>query len=90
MDGKIVDSQLRIQDRRQSYGVVECSTYGLSTITHWRRITPPVPIIQRVKVDQHEVIPQPDGSLKVGCQTIPSEQFEEIVRQRAAAMEKGQ
>jgi hypothetical protein len=63
--------------------------YGL--VTHWRRITPPQPILKRVKVRevdgiQREVIPQPDGSLTVGCVTISAADFDEIARQRSAAM----
>lgn len=48
----------------------------------WRSIKKPTPI----KVDNHEVIPNKDGSLKVGCKTISKEDFEEIVRQREEVM----
>jgi hypothetical protein len=40
----------------------------------------------RVKVDGHEVVPNKDGSVKVGCQTVSSQDFEEIARQRSEAM----
>lgn len=40
----------------------------------------------RIKVDGHEVVPSKDGSIKVGCQTVSSQDFEEIVRQRNEAM----
>lgn len=40
----------------------------------------------RIKVDGHEVIPNKDGSIKVGCQTVASKDFEEIIRQRQEVM----
>jgi hypothetical protein len=62
------------------------SDFSPTPNTYWMPLnfTPREPT--RIKVDGHEVIPNKDGSIKVGCQTVSSEDFEEIIRQRAEAM----
>lgn len=51
---------------------------GINHFEYWMPLnfTPREPA--RIKVDGNEVIPNKDGSLTVGCQTIKSEDFEEI------------
>lgn len=46
---------------------------------------PPSP---KVVVNGHEVIPNKDGSLTIGCTTVPCADMEEIIRQRREAMLK--
>lgn len=56
--------------------------------THWMPMPrPPAPVVRRVKVRGEDVVPQPDGSVKVGCTTIVRSEFNEIVRQWSAMLE---
>lgn len=55
--------------------------------THWMPLHFNSPEPARIKVDGKEVIPQKDGSVKLGCGTIiPKGDVEEFLRQREAAM----
>lgn len=56
--------------------------------THWQALNFKEPTPTRVKIDNHEITPQKDGSLKIGCKTLDKEQVEEILRQRQEAMGK--
>ena len=50
--------------------------------TWWRRCS--IPKTSYVVIDGHKIIPQPDGSLKIGCKTISSEGVDRIIKQREA------
>lgn len=60
-----------------------------NTMTHWTKFEPPIFVEDepvRVKVDNHEVIPNKDGSLTIGCKKVASSDFETIIKQREEAM----
>jgi hypothetical protein len=66
--------------------LVNSRNFSPTDNTYWMPLnfTPREP--QRIKVSEHEVVPNKDGSLRVGCRTISSPDFEEIARQRREAM----
>lgn len=72
---------------KREFGELDYSaTWRLAKDIYWMPLNfvPREPA--RIKVDGHEVIPGKDGSVKVGCQTVSSPDFEEIVRQRNEAL----
>lgn len=78
-----IHGQILIRCHNGSCGLFRWNT---TSAPHWMPLNfveeTPAPI----KVDGHEVIPNKDGSVKVGCKTVSKEDFEEIVRQRSEVM----
>lgn len=80
------DGQVLNRCNDGSIGLFPWSASIYGNETHWMPLffTPETPT--RVRVYDHDVIPNKDGTVKVGCQKISKESMDEIIRQRQAAM----
>jgi hypothetical protein len=64
-----------------SIGLHPFDCINSASATHWMPLNFVPRELARIKVRNEDVIPNKDGSVKVGCTTIPKEDMKEIVRQ---------